>query len=506
MERWTTDSKEFRELVEVVGKVRQRWRTKLAMRGLAVAAIIFVLAFFGSIYAIGEYHFAPVAILTARITLAVLFVGLMIGLVLLPLWKRVSDDQVALYLEEKEPSLRSVLISSLDAGRATDGVSPALARRTIETAVARVRSIEAGKKVERKSLSRSGATVLAAALAALLVFALSPDLMKESARALFMGLRSAEAAGAMRVSIQPGDASIPRGADLPISAELVGFAAQEAVLYVRLEGDAEYERMPMIPREDRSGFELRLFNLATPAEYYVEAQGVQSPVYAVEVLDLPYVDRLEMELIFPEYTGMEPQLYEDGGDVYAPEGTRVRIRAVPTMPITGGRITLSEGGEVALSLQPDGSLGGEFTVETPGLYQVEMEATGRRRSAASPEYLIEIMDDAAPRVVFDKPGRDIKVTLTDEVYLEAHATDDFGVQSLELVYSVNGGAEQVVPLYQARPMTEVSAGHTFYLEELDLQAGDFIAYHARTVDVGPLPRKTISSDMYFVEVLSLIHI
>src|SRR5690606_19229637 len=90
--------------------------------------------------------------------------------------------------------------------------------------------------------------------------------------------------------------------------------------------------------------------------------------------------------------------------------------------------------------------------------------------------------------------------LTDEVYLEAHATDDFGVRSLELVYSVNGGAEQVVPLYQARPMTEVSAGHTFYLEELDLQAGDFIAYHARTVDVGPAPRKTVTSDMYFVEV------
>src|SRR5690606_1053930 len=162
---------------------------------------------------------------------------------------------------------------------------------------------------------------------------------------------------------------IPRGADLPVSAELIGFSAPEVILYARLEGQTEFERMPMIPREDKTGFELRLFNMDTGAEYYVEAQGIQSPVYTVEGLDLPYVDRLEMELIFPEYTGMEPQTFDDGGDVFAPIGTTVRLKAVPTMAITGGRITLSTGTEVDLALQPDGTLGGEFTVRESGLYQ-----------------------------------------------------------------------------------------------------------------------------------------
>src|SRR5690606_30593987 len=135
-----------------------------------------------------------------------------------------------------------------------------------------------------------------------------------------------------------------------------------------------------------------------------------------------------------------------------------------------------------------------------GLYHIELQADSTQAVTASPEYLIGIMADAEPRVVISDPGQDIRVTLVDEVYLEATATDDFGVRSLELVYSVNGGPEQTLQLYDARPMQEVSGGHTFYLEELDLQAGDFIAYHARAVDVGPEPRKTIQSDMYFVEI------
>ena len=36
------------------------------------------------------------------------------------------------------------------------------------------------------------------------------------------------------------------------------------------------------------------------------------------------------------------------------------------------------------------------------------------------------MEDGEPTVVFSRPGRDTRVTLVDEVYLEAEAVDDFG--------------------------------------------------------------------------------
>src|SRR5690606_8206067 len=243
-------------------------------------------------------------------------------LVLPPLWKRVSDEQVALYLEEREPSLKASLIGALAAGKGDSDISPALARRTIELAVQRCRQIEAGRHLEERSLKRSAGLLAGVVATALILAFVSPTFVRQSARALFLPLRTtaAEAADIMRVGVEPGDTTIARGADLPVSAELIGFGGRNAELYVRFEGSEAFDRLPMAPRAGQSGFDLRLFNVRGPTEYYVESEGIQSPTYRVEVVDLPYVERMEVELIFPEYTGLEPQVFEDGGDIYAPVG------------------------------------------------------------------------------------------------------------------------------------------------------------------------------------------
>src|SRR5690606_24595566 len=83
---------------------------------------------------------------------------------------------------------------------------------------------------------------------------------------------------------------------------------------------------------------------------------------------------------------------------------------------------------------------------------------------------------------------------------EASAEDDFGVARLEIVYSVNGGAETAVPLLSnARALTEASAGHTFYLEELDLEPGDLVSYFARATDNSG-SGNVVTSDIYFMNI------
>ena len=69
------------------------------------------------------------------------------------------------------------------------------------------------------------------------------------------------------------------------------------------------------------------------------------------------------------------------------------------------------------------------------------------------------------------------------MFVEARAEDDFGVKDLELVYSVNGGAEKTLRLFDGKNrLAEVTAGHTFYLEELNVEPGDFVSYYARAAD------------------------
>ena len=44
---------------------------------------------------------------------------------------------------------------------------------------------------------------------------------------------------------------------------------------------------------------------------------MKSPTYSMTVVELPAVDTLELEYVFPAYTGLPPQKVEVGGDVAA---------------------------------------------------------------------------------------------------------------------------------------------------------------------------------------------
>ncbi len=100
-----------------------------------------------------------------------------------------------------------------------------------------------------------------------------------------------------------------------------------------------------------------------------------------------------------------------------------------------------------------------------------------------------------------KPGRDTNASPIEEVFVEARAEDDFGVRDLELVYSVNGSAEKTIRLFDGKNrLAEVTAGHTFYLEELNVKAGDFVSYYARAADNDTNGAKRQSSDIYFLQI------
>src|SRR3954471_3808340 len=103
------------DLIGVIRQVRRRWRMKLALRGVATVAALTVLVFLAAAFGLESSRFDPSAILTFRILLPLALLAL-VGLFFVPpLLRRVSDEQVALYLEEHEPSLQAEIISAVEA-------------------------------------------------------------------------------------------------------------------------------------------------------------------------------------------------------------------------------------------------------------------------------------------------------------------------------------------------------------------------------------------------------
>ena len=496
------------EILRAIRHIRNRWRIRVALRGVAVLLAAALATLLLSSWGLEVYRFTPAAIISFRVLTYLALIGFGWWFFIRPVARRVTDEQVALYLEEHEPSLQATVLSAVEEtnkGEREAGVdhSPALVKRLVESAVQKIRDVDMGRTVEQQQLRGSSGLLGAAVVVAVLVFLFGPSYFRHGLVALLTPMQSAEAASPYIIDVLPGDATIARGADQSITATLSGFETDDVNLFMRENDSVPFERLGLVPLEEPGQFEVLLFGVQESTEYFVEAVGVQSATFTLNVVDLPYVERLEHEYYFPAYTGLEPRLVEDGGDIAVLEGTEVRLRAIPTMATAGGQLVLDEDNRSDLILEPDGSLSAAFVVEKEGFYRIDLQSPDGVLVTASPQYTIDVLTDQPPSVMFIDPGRDTTASAIEELFIEARADDDFGLHSLDLVYSVNGGPEEEVSLYNGAQdaLKEVSAGHTFFLEELDLEPGDFLAYYARATDRNLAQQnKDIKSDLYFVQI------
>ncbi len=496
------------ELLHVIRRVRGRWRWKVVLRSVTVLVGAAILALLAVAYGLERFRFSPAAIVVARV---VTYVGLVVlgwFFFVRPLGRRVSDQQVALYLEEHEPSFQQALVSAVDAGSADrpvgrSGESAELLEQLVKSAVERCRQSDAGRGLERRSLRRSMAVLGAITAVATVVFTFGPAYLRQGAFAVLVPVTGIEAASPYRIDVKPGSATIARGTDVSVAAQLVGFNSTEVDLFTRANAGAPFERTPMASVADGGGFESTLFRVVESFDYFVQSAGVRSAVFRIEAAALPFVERMEMEFVFPAYTGLGPRTIDPGGDIAALRGTTVRLRVHSTMATKAGRIVRGDRDHLPLTVNADGTLSGTLQVKENGIYRIELATPAGTLVSASPQYTIDVLTDEPPSVAFQKPGRDLRATSLDEIFVQAGAEDDFGVRQLELVYAVNGGPEKPVKLIgpAPSPRAEVSAGHTFFLEELGLQPGDVVAYYARATDNDDVSgAKTVTSDIFFLQI------
>jgi hypothetical protein len=305
------------------------------------------------------------------------------------------------------------------------------------------------------------------------------------------------------VSVAPGNHTIARGSDQEIVARLSGFDGNAEL--VTRHADGAWKRSPMVRDEAQgeTGITQRFMMLSVqnPTDYFVEASGTRSDVFRLDVVDRPYVKKIDLEYRLPAYTGLPPQRVEDTGDITALAGTRVLFSITSTVPVKAGRVIVQglEATPVPLDVSSEGlALSGRILIAKDGFYKIELLGADGVFVGASPDYVIEVVPDLPPRLAFDRPGRDTQATPIEEVFTQVKAEDDFGVAKVDLVYSLNGGPETVVALHSAPALKEVVASHTFFLEDLSLKPGDFISYYARATDVGA-PARQATSDIYFLE-------
>ena len=150
----------------------------------------------------------------------------------------------------------------------------------------------------------------------------------------------------------------------------------------------------------------------------------------------------------------------------------------------------------------DRTLESTLTVKEEAAYRVGLvDPDGL--SSEGIEYFVRVMDDRPPDVHILRPSGDTQITPLEEVPIEARADDDFGIASLDMVYSVGGGAEKVVPFTHARRHRHRARSDPGCSPPKisKVKPGDVIAYYARARDIPRAKQSTLArSEIFFLEV------
>ena len=492
----------YQELQALIAAVRRGWTRRAALRTTAQVCAAAALPLGAA--AVIENQFRPHG--AALLMLAAAAVSLALAIVwrvLRTMPARPSDRQVARFIEERATALCAgnlddSLVSAVDAAERGSERDAAFLPLMLRDAIDRLRAMSPGEILPRAESRRSAWHALAAVsvLAAALV-ASAPVLERAAGTAwvtLFPGMA--------RLELLPGNVRVRAGTSVRIRAVLHGPRGTATRLVPELSLTAGETQRTVAMAPDGEAFEFTVSAVDRTFSYAVTAGPIQSARYTVTALSPPRVERIDLHYEYPAFAGLAPRKERDGGDVYAPAGTRVRLTIHTDKPIARGELAFGHSPALTVRAAGPRQVEAELVLARNDSYRVRLADADGLQSAGESEYFIRLMDDRPPDVRILRPSADQQITPLEEVPIEARADDDFGIGKFELVYSVAGQPERVVPFERVSGTNVQKVGTRLLLaEELDLKPGDVVAYYARARDVARGKRSTeATSDIFFLEV------
>lgn len=302
------------------------------------------------------------------------------------------------------------------------------------------------------------------------------------------------------IEVKPGNASVRRHSDLLITALTRGPASPEVQIFARYGAAAAWQEAAMRPQAGAPGYSYLFPAVPQDFDYYAVAGPLHSSVYHVKVRDLPLIKQIAVTYHYPAWTGLPDASHAQAGDLSAVAGTTAQLTVSTDQPLSQGTLELSPGQPV--QLQPIGNDRGNYSYEASlpmqqdGVYHVAARLPGDDvPTRLTEDYFIAAPPPAPPQVALVRPGRDYRASPIEEVTVAAQASDPFGLKSLELHYSINGGAETTVPLLPQPGVKTAEGKTTVSFESFHAQPGDLVSVYASARDGHAESR----SDMLFIQ-------
>jgi len=423
------------ELLQKIGQVRTKWKTLLWVRGLAWVLGVLVASVAVGLY-LASTPKVPFWLLNVfKVAGVAALVAAIVRTLVLPLRRVPTDEQLARFVQEKNPGLEDRLVSAVEAIQRPRPDQGMFSYLVVKDALDRTRNVQFKEQINKRHITTFAVSTGALVLLLMGGLYLSTLYLPYGIARLTADVLKAPAVDALSIKLKPGNVTVPKGEDVTIDAILSGFDPERADINLRFENSSNWEvsSMQVVPDKEPT-YRYRIFNIQDQVHYFVTAGGRRSDEYTIKVADLPKLEKLEYTYHFPAYTGMADKKEENAFDMVALKGTTVDVIANGSKPLSGGQLVFADGKNVPLQLSSTNAkqVMARVTVDRTTTFRVELTDASRQAYKGLEVFNMEALEDQKPVVKFSKPGRDVPATNLEEIFTEVRAEDDFGVNTLEI--------------------------------------------------------------------------
>lgn len=473
------------QLDDYLRRVESRLRFMAASRGAAVTALAALTLTLLFVWIANQYRFVEDVVWPLRLVLFAALACAIAFTLAIPLAK-LNRKFVTKLAEQKEPSFGERLLTVTER---RDDANPFI--ELIAEDAMGVAQKHAPEQFAHSQVLFGALGIAVVALGVLVwLIAAGPGYLGYGSSLFWTGSGNATKKPLYELTVQPGNKTIRRKSDQMITAHLLGFNAHQVTLHAKYGDATKWDATAMQSGTDGNAYQFKFVGLSDPVEYYIQADGTESKHFKIAVRDLPGVKRVKVALHFPADLRIKDAVQDPGGDIRAVEGTQAGISVLTDKPLEHGVLMMEDGSKLELSKAEGNWLTAKMDIHKDGSYHVAALDNGEA-IRISDDYFIESGKDEPPSVRITNPGKDPKVSPIEEVPVTIEATDDFGVEALDLHYSVNGGPEQVVPLLKAKGVKEASGTKLLSLEDFKLVPGDLVSLYATAKDATHTTRSEI---------------
>jgi hypothetical protein len=426
-----------------------------------------------------------------------------------------SDREIARVIEQKHPSLDSLLLTAIE--HEPDAEEPAgfLHERLIDHALARAATQNWPITVANKPYTRA----LAAAWVAVVAFlatdiALRLNTPDKKSKVASQKSEAAPKATEFKAILTPGDAEVERNSRLIIEARFDGPVPADAMLIVTEADGKIRDRLPMRLTVDEQVFGGLIAKVERDTKYHVEFANQKSQQHTITVFDFPALVRSDVIVTPPEYTKLPAKETKNTQKVTALEGSKIAWKIKVNKPLTktdpfSPHLTAAElfgEDKTVIEFKPSASdptvLEATMQAEKTQKYRLHLVDEAERANKNPPWFTVTVQSNQLAKIEVVFPKRDLQVSSIQELPVEAKISDDLGVTKSGAVFSINGNSKEILfkhPVTAPQKKQDVRADLT--LEKENAQPRQLVSYYLWAEDTGPKGEVRRSmSDMFFADV------